>query len=612
MREGAAAGKCRFRHHGPVETGEFRDMRFKRLQQIRDGWSKQLDESRIRLARPDALVPLAVLGLSTGILAGAVIALFRLFVEGVQDGLLPGDGPENYESLPDWARLLLPVLAAVLLALMFRWFAKGIHVLGVARVMERMAYHQGRCNPRGFLLQFFGAAIAIIGGHSVGREGPHIFLGASSGSLLGQRLSLPNNVIRALVGCGVAAGIAASFNTPLAGVVFALEVVMMEYTVASFIPVILAAVSATTLSRMVFGDDQAFAVPVMAMGSLHELMLVLVLGVLAGAFSAGFIHIAQTVAGRSRELGIWWRMLLAGILMGGFGVLLPEVMGIGYDSVETALNGGFAITLLVVLLVGKLLATSMCIGLGVPGGMIGPALFIGAMLGALVAELATLVSLGPDSQVGFFALLGMGAMMSGSLQAPLAALTAMLELTDNPEVILPGMLAVVVSGITASEVFGKDSLFLTMLRASGLDYGNNPVFQALRRVGVASVMDRSFVQVGQLLSRAQAHEILNENPAYLLIRGDEAARVLMPAVELAKFLESPGNEDAAEFIDLLRIPAARLEVASIHLQASLQEAWTLFEESTAEALIVERMTAPGILRVYGVLMPGTVEKSYRF
>ena len=153
MREGAAAGKCRFRHHGPVETGEFRDMRFKRLQQIRDGWSKQLDESRIRLARPDALVPLAVLGLSTGILAGAVIALFRLFVEGVQDGLLPGDGPENYESLPDWARLLLPVLAAVLLALMFRWFAKGIHVLGVARVMERMAYHQGRCNPRGFLLQ---------------------------------------------------------------------------------------------------------------------------------------------------------------------------------------------------------------------------------------------------------------------------------------------------------------------------------------------------------------------------------------------------------------------------------------------------------------------------
>ena len=164
---------------------------------------------------------------------------------------------------------------------MFRWFAKGIHVLGVARVMERMAYHQGRCNPRGFLLQFFGAALAIIGGHSVGREGPHIFLGASVGQPARPTACRcrTTSFVRwsAVV---TAAGIAASFNTPLAGVVFALEVVMMEYTVASFIPVILAAVSATTLSRMVFGDDPAFAVPVMAMGSLHELMLVLVLGVL--------------------------------------------------------------------------------------------------------------------------------------------------------------------------------------------------------------------------------------------------------------------------------------------------------------------------------------------
>lgn len=587
-------------------------MQFKKLQKLRADWSEQLDESRIHLARPDALVPLAILGLLTGILAGAVIVLFRLFVEGIQDGILPGNGPENYESLPDWARLVLPVLAAVLLALMFRWFAKGVHVLGVARVMERMAYHQGQCNPRGFLLQFFGAALAIIGGHSVGREGPHIFLGAASGSLLGQRLSLPNNVIRALVGCGTAAGIAASFNTPLAGVVFALEVVMMEYTVASFIPVILAAVSATTLSRMAFGDDPAFTVPVMEMGSLHELMLVLILGVLGGAVSAAFIHTVQTIASRSRELGIWWRMLLAGLLMGGIGLLLPEVMGIGYDSVETALNGGFAITLLVILLIGKLLATSMCIGLGVPGGMIGPALFIGAMLGALVAKLALLVSLGPDSHVGFFALLGMGAMMSGSLQAPLAALTAMLELTDNPEIILPGMLTVVVAGITASEVFGKDSLFLTMLRAGGLDYGANPVSQALRRVGVASAMERSLVQVEQRLSFTQAQEILNGVPAYLLVKGDEDTRLLMPAVELLKFLESPDAEGHEGPIDLFLIPAKRLEVASIQLQASLQEAWTVFEETSAEALIVERMTAPGIIRLYGVLMPETVEKSYRY
>jgi len=587
-------------------------MDLKRLKKISSRLSEHLDESRIRLARPDALLPLAVLGLLTGMLAGGVIVLFRLFVEGFQDGILPGEGPENYESLPEWARLVLPIVAAVLLATMFRWGAKGVHVLGVARVMERMAYHQGKCNLRGFLLQFFGAALAIIGGHSVGREGPNIFLGASSGSLLGQRLSLPHNVIRSMVGCGVAAGIAASFNTPLAGVVFALEVVMMEYTVASFIPVILAAVSATTLSRLMLDEGPAFSVPAMQMGSLHELMFVAVLGVLAGAVSATFIHAVQTVAGRSQSLGIWWRMILAGVLVGAIGLQLPEVMGIGYDSVAIALNGGFAVTLLLVLMAGKLLATSLCIGLGVPGGMIGPALFIGAMLGALLAEVAQLLPFGVEVHVGLFALLGMGAMMSGSLQAPLAALTAMLELTASPAIILPGMLAVVIAGITASEVFGKQSLFITMLRANGLDYGTNPMHQALRRVGVASVMDRSFAQVETKITRLRARQILNANPDYLLVSEDRDSRVLMPAAELAKFLESTDAAEGVQEIDLLSIPANRLQIAVIQLQANLQEAQAMFQDSGAEALVVERMTAPGIRRVYGILLPETLDKSYQY
>ena len=586
-------------------------MQLKPFKDIRAAWSEGLVESRIRLARPDALLPLAVLGLLTGLLAGGVIVLFRLFVEGLQDGLLPGQGPENYEALPGWARLLLPLLAALLLAAMFRWLAKGVQVLGVARVMERMAYHQGRCTPRAFLLQFFGAAIAIIGGHSVGREGPHIFLGASSGSLLGQALALPNNVLRALMACGTAAGIAASFNTPLAGVVFALEVVMLEYSVASFIPVILAAVSATTLSNLVFGDRAAFDFPLMSMGSLYGLGVVLVLGVAAGAASAAFIHAVQTVASRARGLSVWWRMLLAGVSVGALGWLLPEVMGIGYDSVELALSGGFAVAMLLVLLLGKMVATSLCIGLGVPGGMIGPALFIGAMLGALTAEMAALLPFGLETQVGFFALLGMGAMMSGSLQAPLAALTAMLELSDNPEIILPGMLAVVVSGITASQLFGKDSLFLTMLRASGLDYAANPVSQALRRVGVASVMERRFVRVADTLETGRAREILHKGPSYLLIDQREGGEVLMPAVELARHLETLDADAAAEDIALMAIPGQRLQVESIALEASLQEAWTMFEEGGAEALVVRRTTAPGIQRVYGVLTREAVERSYR-
>jgi hypothetical protein len=305
-------------------------------------------------------------------------------------------------------------------------------------------------------------------------------------------------------------------------------------------------------------------------------------------------------------------MLLAGGLVGTIGLWLPQVMGIGYDTVDQALNSGFAIAALALLLAGKLLATSLCIGLGVPGGIIGPSLFAGAMLGALVAQLALLLPLGLDSDVGFFALLGMGAMMSGSLQAPLAALTAMLELTDNPAIILPGMLAVVVAGLTASEVFGKRSLFLTMLSAGGLNYEAGPVARHLRRIGVASVMDRDFVRVERQLEVASARTALAGGPQYLVIGSGDEPLSLMPAVALARHLESLAPQgEPGEAIDLAGIPGERLQTGRIDLQANLEEAWQGFEQQAVDALLVERVSAPGIVRIYGVLTPDKVEKSYR-
>ncbi|HHL19757.1 MAG TPA: chloride channel protein, partial [Thiothrix sp.] len=189
-----------------------------------------LEKERFHLSRPDALLHLALLGVISGFLAGGTIVLFRFIVENIQDSILPGQGAENYEELAASLRFLLPIISSLLLALLFYHNSKGIRVLGIAHVIERMAYHQGYLTLRAFLLQFFGAAFAIIGGHSVGREGPHVHLGASVSSLFGQVIKAPNNSIRTLMACGSAAGIAASFNTPLAGVIFALEVVMMEYT----------------------------------------------------------------------------------------------------------------------------------------------------------------------------------------------------------------------------------------------------------------------------------------------------------------------------------------------------------------------------------------------
>lgn len=571
-----------------------------------------MDKTRLHLARPDALAQLSVLGLITGLLAGAVIVSFRLLVEHTQDSILPGEGAEYYEGLPFWTRLWLPVAGGILLALMFRWWARGSHVLGVARVMERMAYHQGHLSLREFMLQFWGAAIAIISGHSVGREGPHIFLGAAASSLLAQRLKLPNNTVRTMVGCGTAAGIAASFNTPLAGVIFSLEVVMMDYSLSSFIPVILAAVSATVISNVVLGSEAAFQVPPMGLGSLEEIGLVILLGLVTGAVSAGFIQLVQTTASRTQVIAIWWRVIIAGFITGMIGLLMPEVMGIGYDTVSAALLGQYSAGLLLLMVALKILASGACIGMGVPGGMIGPSLFIGAALGAALGHLAIIWVPGTDTGVGVFAMLGMGAMMGASLQAPLAALTAMLELTNNPQIIMPGMLAVVVAGLTASEFFRKESLFISMLKASGLDYRQNPVLQALRRVGVASIMEKKYVQANRIISHGRATELLAREPAWVIVEEEKTPVALLHAVELAGYLQTKGNATDAAEIDLMDIPAQRLQLAACHLHETLQEALERLDKGQGEALYVRRMTAPGVWRIYGVMTREMLESAYRY
>jgi len=214
---------------------------------------KALENLRLRTSRPDALIQLAVLGTLAGLLTGLVIISFRLLIESVQIAFLPYGDPENYEGLPLHLRILLPILGAILIAGLYKILAKKDHSVGVSHVMERLSYHQGYLGIRSLLLQYLGGAMAIISGQSLGREGPAIHLGAATSSLIGQQLGLPNNTIRTLVACGTAAAIGASFNTPLAGVIFALEVVMMEYSLASFLPVILSAVSATAVTRAVFG-----------------------------------------------------------------------------------------------------------------------------------------------------------------------------------------------------------------------------------------------------------------------------------------------------------------------------------------------------------------------
>ena len=577
---------------------------------------------RIRLARPDALLQLALLGLITGFLAGGAIVLFRLLVESTQDFLLPGDDPDNYEALGTGLRFIFPIVASIFIALMFYRSAKGIRVLGIARVLERMEYHQGYLTIREFFLQFVGSALAIIGGHSVGREGPHVHLGAASGSIFGQLLKLPNNSIRTLVASGAAAGISASFNTPLAGVIFALEVIMMEYSLASFVPVMLASVSANALSIAVLGNQPAFVIPDIVFSSFHELPFLFILGVVIGTSAALFNQTLGFISSKTQSIEIWWRVIIAGFIIALMGLIFPEVLGIGYDTVNKALLGEYSLLLLLGLALAKLIATSVSVGMGIPGGMIGPAFFIGATLGGGIGYLASYYFGYDPSHIGFFALLGMGAMMGASLQAPLAALTAIMELTYNPGIIMPGMLTIVIAQLTTSQIFGKQSLFISMLRSNGLDFDASPIVQILRGIGVASVLNNKTIRLSKETTFEQADHLIsnqdNDVDWILLNDKNDKLKMLMPITELAKYVKAeemseindPQSTPPQE-IDLLEIPAHRLQLSPISLQSNLQQAQEKFEQG-AEALYVvfDEELAEESTFIYGIITQDIVESAY--
>jgi CIC family chloride channel protein len=563
-----------------------------------------LERFRARLSSVDALPQLAVLGLISGLLVAGIIIVFRLTIEYSQAAFLPGGDVENYEALSAPLRFALPAVGGLLIGLIFQYLGGGVQV-GVVHVLERLSYHQGQLPLRNALYQFFGAALSIICGHSVGREGPGIHLGAAGGSLLGSALRLPNNSIQTLLACGTAASIAASFNTPIAGVVFAMEVILMEYTIAGFTPVILASVSATAVTQYVFGTEPAFSVPSLQLSSLLELPYFLILGLTMGSLAAGFIALLEKTTTWGQRFPLWQRMGLAGVLMGLFGLVVPQVMGIGYDTVNEAMLGQIGLGLLLIIVVAKGLATTLGLGLGLPGGLIGPTLVIGAAAGGLLGLLADTLFPGHVASPGFYAMLGMGAMMSATLQAPLAALMALLELTANPNIILPGMLAVVLSSMVASHLFGHDSVFLTLLRARGLDYQNTPLAQFLRRVGVTSAMNTAFVSSAREVNVAKAEGLLHDNPLWIVITDeDEKPVALLLAADLARYLSA--NEEETE-LDLLSIPAQRENAVAVNEQSTLQEALNLMNEHGVEALYVKNSYRD---RIVGIITRQTIESHY--
>ena len=398
---------------------------------------------RLRGGDEIAMAGLAVL---VGVAAGYGSVGFRLAIDGIQFTVY-GSAADSVLSaareLDWWHRLLAPALGGLGVGLLIHFLMPERRPQGVADVIAVRAAHGGRMRLRDGLAQALASAASIGVGASVGREGPVVHLAAAVGSWLGQRCRLERTQWLTLLGCGVASGVAAAFNAPIAGVFFALEVVVGHYGLGAFAPVVIAAVAGTIVARAEFGDFPAFAVPGVEIASYTEMPAFLLLGIVCAAAATAFMigtRACARVAART-PLPNWLKPALGGLGCGALAAGFPEVIGVGYETTELALGGAFDLPLLLVLIVVKTLATVLCLGFGFSGGVFSPSLCIGALAGAAFGIVAAAavpeVGANPDT----YGIVGMGAVAAAVLGAPISTILIVFELTGDFSVTVAVMIA---------------------------------------------------------------------------------------------------------------------------------------------------------------------------
>ena len=568
----------------------------------------RLNRFRHSLSYVDALPQLTLLGLVVGLMTGAIIAIFRLAIELPLSQFLSGS-PEDFESLSVSARILINFVGIGLLIALLYSVKKHQREMSVAHVIDRLHNHQGHLPFRNWLVQFLGATISIISGQSVGREGPAVHLGAGVASQAGSWLKLPKNSMSTLIACGVASAIATSFNTPLAGVIFAMEVILMEYTIIGFVPVILAAVMGTMISHVIFSKQGDFDFQLVEITTLMELPYMVLMGLMISVLAMSYTKLHLFTL-RFNQRPLWLRLILAGCITAIAGALVPEIMGLGYDTVNQAARGELVIGSVIVILLAKLVVTPVILALGIPGGLIGPSLMIGAMAGTLFGVILDMVvpNLGVNS--AFYVMMGMAGMMAAVLNAPLAALVAVLELTSNMETIFPAMLVIVVACVSTRQFFGIRGIFVEQLAFSNRDLDFGPASQALRRAGIRSVLNTQISVIERTLSAAMLETKLLSRPEWLIFYHESDA-ICLPAADAANYLNQQQAEDDQEEIDLLQIPGRRHTMAGIDDTATLLQAVRMMQAKNTDVLFITQLGPHFNDKIQGLVTKSSIENFYQ-
>lgn len=464
-----------------------------------------------RLALPQTSWQLCLLAAIGGFASALLVVLFIFAIEGIQLFFLREK--DDYNSLAALSRFQLPIIGAVVI-LFFAWLTGYKYIRsGIPYVLHRLKIANGVMPLRNTINQFIGSTIALAAGFSVGREGPAVHLGAACSSYIGNKLNLPYNAIRSLSACGIAAGIAACFNTPIAAVLFVMEVILREYKVHIFIPVMIAAIVGSMTTSSIFGVNHEFGYfSAITLTRDHYLILAL-LGIALGVIAFAFNRYLILVIKHSARFHIVPRILTAAFITGALGYAVPYAMGTDLSAINFSLQDNVELQLLLGLLLAKMIMTIMALGLGIPGGIIGPILGIGAIAGTCGSMMA-MHFMTVDITASDFALMGMAGFMAATLNAPLAALLCVVELSNQIEIIIPAMIVITSACIASGQFFGNRSIFIMQLEVQGLAYRRPPIEKSLQRIGVLGVMEENITllqqthddDIAELISNQTIHQ----------------------------------------------------------------------------------------------------------
>jgi CIC family chloride channel protein len=463
---------------------------------------KLLQQLKANLARwvLNQHIYLSLVAILIGILAGYGALLFRYIINFAQYSFYRNTDEvlTFHASLPLYVKVGAPALGGLIVGILVHYGAREAKGHGVPEVMEAVALKGGRIRARVALVKILASGISIGSGGSVGREGPIVQIGSSIGSSLGQLLRAPSLRQRTFVACGAAAGIAATFNAPIAGALFAAEVILADFGITTFSPIVLSSVTATAISRHYFGDFPAFIIPTYELVSLWEYFLYPLLGVAAGLVAIFFVVTLY----RFEDIFDEWKIpeyikpAIGGIMIGFILLQWPEVFGVGYGAIDLSLTNQMpALTLLILILV-KILATSITIGSGGSGGVFAPSLFIGAMTGGFFGWVVHSLFPGITADPGAYALVAMGAVVAGTTHAPITAILIIFEMTATYKIILPLMFACIISSIVTTSI-KKGSIYTIKLSRRGVELSQGWEQSILQAIKVRDIMRERVEKVSE-------------------------------------------------------------------------------------------------------------------